>query len=66
MVRDILGEGRRRRWRGGGGGVVFTFLHAGTGARRTGSFRGAGGGEGDSRTSKLGRESPFLGTEKDE
>lgn len=38
----------------------FTFLHAGTGARRTGSLAGTRGGEGGERRSRLGRESPFV------
>lgn len=38
----------------------LAFLHAGTGARRTGSFRGTGGGDRGKRRSRLGRESPFV------
>lgn len=40
--------------------TLFTFLHAGTGASRTGSFTGIWGrGEGK-RRSRLGRDSPFI------
>ena len=45
---------------------IFTFLHAGTGAKRTGSFRGAGEGAGGSKRFRLGRESPFSPEEGEE
>lgn len=39
---------------------LFTFLHAGTGASRTGSYMGIGGRGGGKRWSRLGRESPLV------
>ena len=53
-------------WVGEGGTLVstnvtlFTFLQAGTGASRTGSYMGIWGRGGGRRWSRLGRESPFL------
>lgn len=38
--------------------TLFTFLHAGTEASRTDSFREGAGGEGVSRSPRLGIESP--------
>lgn len=40
--------------------TLFTFLHAGTGASRDGSYVGIWGRGGGKRWSRLGRESPFV------
>lgn len=52
-----LGESNRDQW-DLGWGAPFTFLHAGTCPKRTGSFEGAG--VGGRKRSRLGNDSPFV------